>query len=148
MFTHVPVDPLPEEDVRQILDSQFSSSIGCCVPVMLDTVRELRAQGIAAKLGRSEFSLRDLIKWGRRVQLLCRGEALPAERRVQDMPYAVRMKAVRESEDSFCAGWAKPAAKKRAVDAIRAIWQIDQRYLDTERPQITRTPLIFQIGRY
>ena len=148
LFTHVPVDPLPAEDVRQILDEQFGADIACCIPIMLETFRLFRANRIGAVLGRSGFSLRDLIKWCRRVQLLCRGQDMPAVKPVEDLPHAVRLIAAREAEDGFCAGWAKPAATRRAVDLIRSVWKIDERYTSAERPQILRTPLVFQIGRY
>eukprot|EP01043_Picozoa_sp_COSAG02_P021158 COSAG02_NODE_1067_length_14816_cov_16.863219_1_plen_4938_part_11 len=148
LFTHVPVDPLPTKDVRQILNEQFGADIACCIPIMLETFRLFRANRLGAVLGRSGFSLRDLIKWSRRVQLLCRSQDMPAVKPVEDLPHAVRLIAAREAEDGFCAGWAKPAATKRAVGLIRTVWKIDERYTSTERPQILRTPLVFQIGRY
>ena len=73
---------------------------------------------------------------------------MPAVKPVEDLPHAVRLIAAREAEDGFCAGWAKPAATRRAVDLIRSVWKIDERYTSAERPQILRTPLVFQIGRY
>ena len=68
LFTHVRVGLLPAADMRQVMEAKFQSSIGCCIPAMLRTFTAFNGSArIGPALGRSAFTLRDLIKWGARI---------------------------------------------------------------------------------
>jgi midasin len=156
LFTHVHVGLLPLDEMRQILTATFGVSIGCCIPPMLETIQLFNAVRLGPALGRFAFTLRDLLKWGRRVEQSVRGQSLPPSaedaegaRPVELWPHSLRILVYQEAMDSFCSGWSKPAAVSKATELIRRVWKVDGRYLEQEeRPQMVKTPLIFGIGRY
>jgi midasin len=156
LFTHVQVDALPAADVQKVLLQKFAPTIGCCLPTMLDTFEQLNASRVGTALGRSELTLRDLIKWCKRVELTSRGQLQRPEepQSIDQLPHALRKLCFREAVDCFCAGWAKPSAVDRAIELIRKVWGIDTRYVNmtgcwsTDKPHFQKTISVFEIGRY
>ena len=153
LFTRVAAPSLPVCDARTILAARFGQQIGCLLDALLQTFTALGDAGVGPDLGKT-FSLREAIKWCRRIAYACKGEALPDG----DLPAALFSTAIREvvfreAVDCFCSGWAKTRSIDAAVGVIAGIWNIH-----TERavhicaldrpPKCARTPLYFAVGRF
>eukprot|EP01052_Picozoa_sp_SAG31_P017819 SAG31_NODE_1236_length_9195_cov_6.761214_1_plen_2798_part_10 len=151
LFTRVALELLPTADVHQILLSRFGQRIGFCIPGVLQTFERLQQAGLGPDLGQT-FSLRQAIKWCRRVAYACRGEqALPSSN--AQLPTGLREVIFREALDCFCASWAKPQAVDNAITTIADIWGIQSErahfLFTTEKPPAcVATQLYFQVGRF
>ncbi|RHY65930.1 hypothetical protein DYB30_003550 [Aphanomyces astaci] len=148
LWHHIHLTPLSMDEIQLVLVEGYPQLSAAVVSQMLETFRVVSqesSRGIRQSYGR-QFSLRDMLKWCRRLQTL-----LGTIEAQHFLTQERRESIVREAWDVFCMGIRDPVQRVEAAVAVANLWQVPSEVVEHQlvnhRPVFTSHHKEVQVGR-